>query len=135
MYDVVVITISIILFNMLYLMYSFSVILSETMRNRMILLRMAREMFEHDDSNFENYQESILSNSDTSSLISKELIRYTKIKMSQAQNFCIVCQHNIDNEIVRELECCHSYHINCIDTWLSENDFCPMCRLPVSPKY
>lgn len=128
MYDVIVVIFAILFFNMAYLIYSLMIIFSENMKNRIILLKIARELFERDDHETENYQDS---NSDTSSLISKELIRYTKIKMSETQTYCIVCQHDIKNEIVRELRCCHSYHINCIDTWLSENDFCPTCRLPV----
>lgn len=118
-------------FNVLYAMYSFSVLFSEIMKNRTLLMNILLKLDDDDHGyhpDFENYTES-----DNSSLISKELIINTTVKVNNSNNFCIVCQQDIKNEITRELSCCHSYHIKCIDMWLSENDCCPTCRTTISP--
>lgn len=42
---------------------------------------------------------------------------------------CSVCQDNMEsNENVLRLSCCHSFHTDCIMTWLNKNNNCPMCR-------
>ena len=41
---------------------------------------------------------------------------------------CCICQDTFSQNIIRELSCKHSFHINCIDTWLANNATCPMCR-------
>lgn len=45
-------------------------------------------------------------------------------------NICIICQEFFknNNEIIRELSCCHPYHLKCIDRWFEENTFCPICK-------
>ena len=46
-------------------------------------------------------------------------------------NECPICWEKInDNKIT--LKCSHSYHTNCIDTWLLKNDTCPYCRCKIS---
>ena len=45
-------------------------------------------------------------------------------------NICIICQEffNDKDEIIRELSCCHPYHLGCIDKWFENEKFCPICK-------
>lgn len=63
-------------------------------------------------------------------LINKNLVVNSKIlKNNKKDCICIICQEIIETEdIIREIKCNHSFHINCIDTWLSENKKCPLCK-------
>jgi hypothetical protein len=42
---------------------------------------------------------------------------------------CVVCLENLRNKI-KTLTCCHVFHPKCINTWLYENQTCPICREP-----
>ena len=43
---------------------------------------------------------------------------------------CAICKNKIiDIEHLRELDCSHKYHNDCIDIWLQVNPTCPMCRV------
>lgn len=48
---------------------------------------------------------------------------------------CTVCLSNLeDGEMIRILpNCKHNFHVACIDTWLSTNSTCPVCRSAVEP--
>ncbi|WOG91776.1 hypothetical protein DCAR_0311027 [Daucus carota subsp. sativus] len=48
---------------------------------------------------------------------------------------CAVCLSNLeDGELIRILpNCDHNFHVACIDTWLSTNSTCPVCRSAVEP--
>lgn len=48
---------------------------------------------------------------------------------------CAVCLNNLeDGEMTRFLPNCeHNFHVACIDTWLSTNTTCPVCRTAVEP--
>jgi hypothetical protein len=42
---------------------------------------------------------------------------------------CCVCLEDfLDGEAVRKLECCHRFHVACIDPWLASNRACPICK-------
>lgn len=44
---------------------------------------------------------------------------------------CPICLTDyVVNEPVRTLPCRHSYHTDCIDTWLGSRNNCPLCRQP-----
>jgi hypothetical protein len=46
---------------------------------------------------------------------------------------CTICQENFtDGERVRAIsKCQHTFHIDCIDKWLSKKGACPLCRAPI----
>ncbi|ORX60695.1 hypothetical protein DM01DRAFT_1343130 [Hesseltinella vesiculosa] len=47
-----------------------------------------------------------------------------------ANQICIVCLEDFLDQvsIIRELGCHHIYHAHCIDSWLSRNPCCPLCK-------
>lgn len=63
-------------------------------------------------------------------LISKDLLDKSEIS-SEKMSFCTICQQDTFLDIVRTLDCSHSYHINCIDRWFTENKKCPQCRFEI----
>lgn len=50
--------------------------------------------------------------------------------VSHTNDICSICQDPIvvRNKIRRLNACNHTFHINCIDTWFSQNVRCPVCR-------
>lgn len=42
---------------------------------------------------------------------------------------CIICLDNIDNP--KFLPCLHSFHTKCINKWISEKPYCPICKIPI----
>jgi hypothetical protein len=62
-------------------------------------------------------------------LLTKNLIKNSSVKLNDVPSFCVVCQDDIViNDIVRNIKCSHSFHINCIDNWFIENKKCPICK-------
>ncbi|KAI7822776.1 hypothetical protein BX661DRAFT_187137 [Kickxella alabastrina] len=48
---------------------------------------------------------------------------------------CLVCLEDIKEGVsVRALGCGHSFHIPCIDPWLTTNASCPACRKNINTK-
>ncbi|CAF0875971.1 unnamed protein product [Adineta ricciae] len=46
---------------------------------------------------------------------------------------CPICLTEFtDQEVINKLHCAHLFHLQCISTWLSENDSCPTCRRKVN---
>ncbi|XP_052563827.1 E3 ubiquitin-protein ligase Kcmf1-like isoform X2 [Culex pipiens pallens] len=44
---------------------------------------------------------------------------------------CCICQESMKAEDCRKLTCSHSYHRECINQWLRDNNSCPNCRAEV----
>jgi len=45
---------------------------------------------------------------------------------------CSICLSEYsDGELVKTLPCTHQFHSACIDTWLSSNNKCPVCKCNV----
>lgn len=63
-----------------------------------------------------------------------------KFKKSNAENEskdsceCAVCLNEfVEGEKLRAIpNCCHVFHIDCIDIWLQNNANCPLCRTSIS---
>ncbi|XP_038108809.1 E3 ubiquitin-protein ligase KCMF1-like [Culex quinquefasciatus] len=45
---------------------------------------------------------------------------------------CSVCIEEITVENFKRLICGHAFHVACINTWLQENNNCPMCRTEIN---
>ena len=47
-----------------------------------------------------------------------------------SEEMCSICQNEFEgSDIVRRLNNCnHIFHLNCVDTWLSNHNTCPTCR-------
>jgi len=45
---------------------------------------------------------------------------------------CSICFENISESSKKALNCEHTFHTTCINTWLLENNTCPLCRAPQS---
>ena len=64
-------------------------------------------------------------------LLTKKLLENSIVKLNKCENnFCVICQDDIkvNEDIIREIKCSHSFHIDCIDNWFSENKKCPTCK-------
>ena len=65
----------------------------------------------------------------------EKLRSVSRINIDIDSFFCPICQDtnhiptHTDKIITRTLACHHTFHITCIETWLSEHTTCPMCRL------
>ncbi|XAR61613.1 hypothetical protein NMG60_11016079 [Bertholletia excelsa] len=57
----------------------------------------------------------------------KELARGTE---------CVVCLDVVEPEDpARQVPGCnHGFHLQCVDTWLSQNSVCPICRAKLEPQ-
>ena len=64
----------------------------------------------------------------------KDLLSNSKIKLNECETeYCSICFDRLKPlDIIRELNCEHSFHINCIEQWLSMNTRCPLCRKDLS---
>ena len=48
--------------------------------------------------------------------------------LSETEKCSICSEHYNENQIIRQIiRCNHSFHHQCIDTWLSTNSTCPIC--------
>ena len=43
-------------------------------------------------------------------------------------NPCSICLCNIEEKSSKTTICNHTFHLNCIDGWLVNNETCPVCR-------
>jgi len=45
---------------------------------------------------------------------------------------CLICLDSID--YIEFLPCSHGFHTNCINEWINEKPYCPICKIPISIK-
>ncbi|MBA0745475.1 hypothetical protein Gogos_008050 [Gossypium gossypioides] len=77
------------------------------------------------------------------SLVASSLCVYQKVSKrwlvgsgSGHEVECVVCLSKIcKGEKLRSLPICHhSFHLDCIDSWLRVRPTCPLCRISVAPE-
>ena len=65
-------------------------------------------------------------------LINKNLLKKSNTKLYSDESnteLCVICQDEIiNNQIIRQINCRHIFHIDCIDEWFLENKKCPTCK-------
>lgn len=60
----------------------------------------------------------------------KKIINIKKNLIENYNSECVICLETFKkNEKVAQLECEHTFHKDCIKTWLNLNNTCPTCRL------
>lgn len=69
----------------------------------------------------------------TKSLQISELLRVSQVQIAEKSDLgqlCAICLEDIrpSKDIIRKLECMHSFHIMCIDKWFKDNHNCPLCK-------
>jgi transcriptional regulator with XRE-family HTH domain len=57
-----------------------------------------------------------------------DLFKNSSIYFTKDLFSCSICLNETKDNIIRKLICSHNFHINCIETWLSNNTSCPICR-------
>jgi plasmid rolling circle replication initiator protein Rep len=85
----------------------------------------------HDSNDSQNTYEDYSNLQDVAvGLIKKKLVTNTKVTISVNENsFCVICQEKPDfGDVLRLLQCNHTFHIECIDTWFCDNKICPVCK-------
>ena len=84
------------------------------------------------DITFFNYENLIRLQDVKIGLINKNLINKSSVSVCKNYNkddVCVICQDEVSKgDIIRTLICKHLYHLECIDTWFSENKKCPTCK-------
>ena len=85
------------------------------------------ELDEFDDLEYQDIDNGL--NDDEIKNINK--IEFT----SNEKEFCTICFDKFEcNEILYKLDCCHNYHINCLNSWISTKNTCPNCRTIINKK-
>ena len=71
----------------------------------------------------------------------KEILRYIptstvkEIRQSSENNKCVICLSEFQiGEQESTLPCLHFFHSNCIEKWITEKKWCPVCKYDISLK-
>ena len=63
----------------------------------------------------------------------QDICNKTSISVCSQPFLCSICHTDVNNnEVVRKINhCSHSFHIQCLETWLSQHNNCPLCRFQI----
>ena len=59
----------------------------------------------------------------------QKLLKNTYLRITTIH--CSICLDISHSDIIRFLHCNHCFHSICIDSWLVNNNSCPLCRIPI----
>jgi len=55
------------------------------------------------------------------------------MELKTDETTCSICMEDFEADTkIRKISCCHLFHTKCLDTWLSENYKCPVCRKEIA---
>ncbi|XP_051911467.1 uncharacterized protein si:ch211-207l14.1 isoform X2 [Hippocampus zosterae] len=59
--------------------------------------------------------------------------RRNVMSLSDADSMCLICHHDLNRAAggIRELQCTHTFHRECIEEWLWRKQSCPTCHVQV----
>lgn len=62
-----------------------------------------------------------------------KLLENSTVCLGNSDMSCVICLENYEKKtITRKLICNHTFHITCIETWLSNATTCPICRFDLN---
>jgi len=62
-----------------------------------------------------------------------KLLKNSTVCLGNTDMSCVICLENYEKKtITRKLICNHTFHITCIETWLSNATTCPICRFDLN---
>lgn len=93
-------------------------------------------MFYSDSLYWIHYEDSLESDGALSEeLVSRSLKMDEFIAPNKADSCCPICLSNFEaGDIVVHGDCSHSFHKDCLFSWLSKQSSCPCCRQNMVPK-
>jgi hypothetical protein len=57
-------------------------------------------------------------------------LKKQKISENLKHNICTICLDNyVEKKYISSLKCDHIFHHECINSWISQNSTCPLCRV------
>ena len=82
----------------------------------------------NDTENDDNEDESFSESQNNNLLIDPIFLRKIST-LNPDKKACTICleDFNIKDKVIN-LECLHMFHNNCINNWLTINNFCPVCK-------
>lgn len=67
--------------------------------------------------------------------VTEQVLKQLKVKTvnGQTDSCCPICLATFtDGDTLRELNCGHDFHQNCVDVWFKEKNNCPVCKADVA---